>query len=210
MLLSYYCDVSRISADLSDLPALSEYRLLRLRGTKPLLKKQQGIAAELLLYKALQTMEPGTSLPPDIAADEHGKPYLRDSRLFFSLSHSGQLAFCALSDRVLGADIQVISRYDPALASRFFAAGEQSYVKSSADKDMAFTRVWAMKESYIKAMGQGLAVPLSSFDVCPNGELCRSFGDYSFWRTEAEGYVFALCVFGGHPEPDVFKKLDIY
>lgn len=209
MLLSYYCDVSRISADLSGLPALSEYRLSRLRGTKPVLKKQQGIGAELLLYKALQEAEPGISLPPDIAADERGKPFLCDSRLFFSQSHSGNLAFCALSDKVLGADIQNISRYDPVLVSRFFAAGERSYIENSADKDLAFTQVWAMKESYIKAIGQGLSVPLPSFDVCTSGGLCRGLGDNSFWHTEAEGYVFALCVSKGCSEPDIFKKIVI-
>lgn len=209
MLLAYYGDVCRVSADLSVLPTLSEYRLARLKGTKPLPKKQQGICAELLLYAALRKAAPGIFLPPDIAADEHGKPYLRGSNLFFSLSHSGKFAFCALSDSELGADVQLISRYDPALVSRFFAAGERKYIEKSTDRDLAFTRVWAMKESYIKALGMGLSTPLSSFDVCIDGEPCRHLGAYSFWHTEAEGCVFSLCVKKSDAMPEAFEKLEI-
>lgn len=205
MLLAYYGAVEALSADAA---AVSEYRRARINAAKTPIKKQQGLGAELLLYKALKKAAPGMALPPEISVNEYGKPYLKNGGAFFSLSHSDELSFCALSEHELGADVQQVRPYDSRLAKRFFTAGELGYIESAADRDRAFTHVWALKESYIKAVGLGLKMPLSSFDLCPDGELLIEIDGYSLWHCEAEGYVFAICVKNGSAEPDEFKKIN--
>lgn len=204
MLLAYYGAVDALKTGIE---GLSKYRQERLSAAKVQIKKQQGIGAELLLYKALEKAVPGMALPPEISVNEYGKPYLEKSDVFFSLSHSGKLAFCAVSGHELGADVQQAGSYDSRLAKRFFTAGEIKYIESCPDMDMAFARVWALKESYIKAVGMGLGMPLNSFDICPEGECLSEIMEYSFWHHEAEGCVFAICVKNGAAKPDEFIEL---
>lgn len=206
MLLSYYCEADRLSVDIS---TLSEYRRKRINAAKAPLKKRQGICAELLLYEALKKAAPDIALPPEISVNEYGKPYLKDSGVFFSLSHSEKLALCTVSEHELGADVQQIRPYDRRLALRFFTAGEREYIGSCQDMDRAFTRVWALKESYIKAVGLGLSIPLFSFDLCPKGQFMPQIANYSLWHHETEGYIFALCVKNGTAKPDEFQKIDL-
>ena len=39
-----------------------------------------------------------------------GKPYLKSNRAYFSISHSGNLVICAVSDVEIGADVQQIKK----------------------------------------------------------------------------------------------------
>jgi 4'-phosphopantetheinyl transferase len=101
-----------------------------------------------------------------------GKPALEDmgTDLAFNMSHSGDLAVYAFArDCRLGVDIeQVRPMADLELvASQFFSAEERSELLAleAADRVAAFFRCWTRKEAYIKAIGDGLLIPLKSFRV---------------------------------------------
>ena len=106
--------------------------------------------------------------------NSHGKPSLsgghEHSGLRFNLSHSHGLALLAFArGRDLGVDIEKVRPERPAepLAERFFAPAEAARLRSlpSAQKPQAFFECWTRKEAYIKARGQGLSLPLDSFQV---------------------------------------------
>lgn len=183
MLKLYYADIDGL--DIDRCPPLSQYRRERLNAVKPIRARCAGVGAELLLYRALKECAPQLALPPDIITGEHGKPSLRGGELFFSLSHYGNFAAAAVCDEEVGVDIQAISEHNPALARRFFAPNEQEFVEQSTDKNAAFTEIWCMKESYIKAIGTGLYTPLKSFSVLEIP--CIKSLAY-------EGNVLAVCV----------------
>lgn len=183
MLKLYYADIGGLDIDCC--PPLSQYRRERLNAVKPITARRAGVGAELLLCRALKECAPQLTLPPEIIVGEHGKPALRGGEVFFSLSHYGSFAAVSVCDEEVGVDIQAISEYNPALARRFFAPDEQEYIEQSADKNMAFTQIWCMKESYIKAIGTGLYTPLESFSV----------HEMPFIKAFArEGNVLAVCV----------------
>ena len=101
---------------------------------------------------------------PSLAAD------LARSGLRFNLSHSGDLALCALThEREIGVDLEQVRRLPDldALAERFFAAGERATLRSLPDDQRpdAFFRCWTRKEAYLKGRGEGLSLPLDSFEV---------------------------------------------
>lgn len=105
--------------------------------------------------------------------NEFGKPMLAGGlhpSLQFNLSHSGDLVLIALSrGRALGVDIERM-REDLAtkeIAGRFFSPEEcraLDTVAADARRE-AFFACWTLKESYLKARGDGLSLPLAQFDV---------------------------------------------
>lgn len=107
----------------------------------------------------------------DVIYNEYGKPFFKNHKdVFFSLSHSENMVMCAISDEEIGCDIQIVEdRNDNirGLAKRFFAAGESEYIESLPDDEAkdAFYRIWTVKESYIKATGEGLSRDLASFET---------------------------------------------
>lgn len=104
----------------------------------------------------------------------HGKPALDGPAgagdLRFNLSHSGDLALCAVArGREVGVDVELI-RPDFAtgeVTRRFFAPAEVAALEAlpAADQTEAFFACWTRKEAYIKARGTGIALGLDRFEV---------------------------------------------
>jgi 4'-phosphopantetheinyl transferase len=100
-----------------------------------------------------------------------GKPILRDSsHIHFNASHSGQMALYAFTAGCeLGIDVEQLRKLDEpeAIAARFFSTGEASELLSLTPEQRgpAFFRCWTRKEAYVKAIGDGLSIPLDRFQV---------------------------------------------
>ena len=100
-----------------------------------------------------------------------GKPHLVEcSRTHFNLAHSGELAVFAFAlDCEVGVDVEKIRPISDLaqIGERFFCAAETEELLSeepSARQEMFF-RCWTRKEAYIKAVGEGVTIPLSNFRV---------------------------------------------
>jgi 4'-phosphopantetheinyl transferase len=102
-----------------------------------------------------------------------GKPDLGPefgNRLKFNLSHSGRFAVIAIATAAdVGVDLEYIrAESDYAdIARHFFSAAEIDYLIALPSHLYAesFFSCWTKKEAYLKACGEGLARPLSSFSV---------------------------------------------
>lgn len=193
MLKVFYAGVNGLTAD-AVLHTLSDYRLSRLEKTARPEARAQSLVAELLLIHAVRSVYPVASLPLKITVGEFGKPELCGIGLEFSLSHSADMALCAVSNKCVGADIQRRAAYKAALAERFFTKKEAAAIAQAADKGKMFTQTWAVKESYLKLLGTGMHRPLRSFDVkCDNG--CFSIDgapECSVSVTELGAYTLAV------------------
>jgi 4'-phosphopantetheinyl transferase len=104
----------------------------------------------------------------------NGKPRLahpagRDCQ--FNLTHSGARALVAVAGGglALGIDIELhrAGVDTHALAQSVMSPAEQRAFAAlqGTDQRAAFFRAWARKESFVKAIGEGLVCPLTSFDV---------------------------------------------
>lgn len=98
----------------------------------------------------------------------YGKPVLLgSSAIHFNISHSGSRVACAIDNRPVGIDVESIKPVDLKIAERFFSKDEYRELLEK-DEEMRLTyfyMLWTLKESYIKADGKGLAIPLDSFTV---------------------------------------------
>lgn len=103
-----------------------------------------------------------------------GKPRLIDTpgaeSLRFNLSHTQGLSVCAIGrDHDLGVDVEFHANPEAMLgvADEYFSPREIADLQSrpKAEWGEVFFRYWTLKESYIKARGEGLSIPLDSFSL---------------------------------------------
>ncbi len=107
----------------------------------------------------------------------NGKPELATASrvhddLRFNLSHTAGAAVIAITQhRQVGIDVERIRMDTNAmeLAERFFSRPEVEWLGSqpASEQIPSFFTCWTGKEAYIKAHGEGLSMPLSSFGVLP-------------------------------------------
>lgn len=190
---------------------LSAYRVEKLRKVSAPLVRRQMVAAELLLNRAVRDQYPQCVFPLRMRTGERGKPFFPDLPLFFSLSHSGPFVTCAIADHEIGVDLQVCSPMREALVKRCFSGSEQRFVRESPDGDAAFTELWCLKESYLKATGEGLTRPLADFSLDLQGPITLTGSDrVRFWQYKETHFCLAVCSLDGRePVPDAIIKEEL-
>lgn len=125
---------------------------------------------------------------------QYGRPELTgldaETALTFNLSHSGRMAAaCFTRNGIVGIDIEAIREIEHDVAGRFFSEAEQRQLASlPADQwQQGFFNCWTRKEAYVKALGSGIGVDLTAFDVelRPGAEpaVLRDSNDPSVTRT---------------------------
>jgi 4'-phosphopantetheinyl transferase len=140
-----------------------------------------------------------------------GKPFLTQPAsnppIEFNIAHSRELVLLAFSSgRALGVDVEFV-RSDIAaeeIAERYFAPQEVAELRAlpPAARPQGFFLGWTRKEAYIKAIGDGLHIPLTSFRVSltPSQPATLESADTSRWslRSLSPGpeYAGALVVEG--------------
>jgi 4'-phosphopantetheinyl transferase len=106
--------------------------------------------------------------PKEIVFDTttSGKPILKNHpELQFNLSHSEELALCAISKNPVGIDIEYLNKEINCLdvAKRFFSDAEYNFLKSMVNPEklrLEFFKLWTEKEAYLKSQGRGISTGL--------------------------------------------------
>ena len=163
--------------------------------------KMLSLGVGVLLHSALNNM--GLNEPQEAQTNEHERPYYAEyPELHFSLSHSGTKAFCAISNELIGCDVEKIKHRDTDIAKRFFTTQENNILDSIADvkeRNEMFFRMWTLKESFLKAIGTGLDTSTDSFSILPESdritiEQSITEADCNFVELDFnDGYRYALC-----------------
>ncbi len=100
---------------------------------------------------------------PEIANEE-----VRSQKLSFNISHTAGLIIMGVTcGQTLGVDTEnIVQRQAPLdIAHRYFSPQETAALHALplADQPERFFYYWTLKESYIKARGMGLSIPLDQF-----------------------------------------------
>lgn len=99
--------------------------------------------------------------------NEYGKPFIMGlSNFEFNISHSGDWVVCAVGEKKIGIDIEKMSNPIIDVAMNFFSNYEFNELMQKRDEEQTdyFFDLWTLKESYIKWRGNGLSIPLDSFE----------------------------------------------
>ena len=152
---------------------------------------------------------------------KRGKPSLSASDIHFNLSHSGNVIMLGvINGRDIGVDVEHIHPQPnmALVAHDNFSAKEFTALFELPDDQRlpAFYNCWTRKEAYIKAVGDGFALPLQDFDVTlkpddPPRFLRIKDDDPARWSLAhidaIDDYIGALCVSGTLPDVHV-KQFD--
>lgn len=138
--------------------------------------------------------------------DALGKPRL-PARPDFSISHSGTVVACAMSDaHPVGLDVEQLRAYELDDFRACLRPDELLALRGTTHAASAFCQLWTQKESFVKAKGVGLVSGLQLQDVYIDGGHChyRPPGQPAeHWHyyplPVAAGYVATLCA----PAPDL-------
>lgn len=94
-----------------------------------------------------------------------GKPYFKDSDIFFNISHCHDLAVCVVSRKCdVGVDVEAVKAYRENMVKRIMSDREYEYFLLAEDKNKAFCQIWTYKESVLKLTGEGLRKELKEVD----------------------------------------------
>lgn len=140
---------------------------------------------------------------PEIVRDALGKPYLKNGRLHFNVSHSGKYLAIAVSESPVGIDIQETKNIRDGMYRKIVQPKEQALIGKDRQKD--FLRLWTLKESFVKAEGKGLRIPMRDyyFEKKNDRYFVNYGGQKAPWafkieETLVKGYVISVC--GLEPE----------
>jgi 4'-phosphopantetheinyl transferase len=135
----------------------------------------------------------------------NGRPELIDRAVRFNLSHTKGLVLIGVTASLdLGVDVEEVEPRrgeDEKLAMRVFAPRELAAWREERDRLTTFYDRWTLKESYIKARGDGLSLELRRFGFPALGRNPRiesDFGDAAEWQfysfVPCEGYRAAAAI----------------
>lgn len=106
---------------------------------------------------------------PEIAVAQRGKPYFVEGSWHFSISHTKNRVFCALSTHPVGLDAEETDReINLRLAEKILSEPERIRFEAAADKRAALLKLWVLKEAAVKLTGDGLRGYPNGTDFSPD------------------------------------------
>ena len=164
-------------------------------------------AARELLVSALENEYGIPAAEVRIEKDEKGKPYLEGySDLYISISHSGPYIACAFGDKPVGVDTEmwkahpkwrrIVDKMHLREREAFDRACGGAASEEAEETVEAFCDLWVRKESFLKAIGEGLRIPLYAFDTTEERvrqELRKEPYFIRNYRVEKEPVSIAVC-----------------
>ncbi|MCM1174122.1 MAG: 4'-phosphopantetheinyl transferase superfamily protein [Blautia sp.] len=172
MIRTYVINIGQLEEEAAfqtALSSVSSYRRRKAGALKNGTDRCRSLGASLALDAALRFYGLREKSMEYVLGNQ-GKPMFCDyPDLHFSLSHSGGYALCSMGGQELGSDIERVRPGKLHVAERFFAEEEKAWLYRAnlrEERESRMFRIWTMKESFLKATGLGMSLPLRDFTVC--------------------------------------------
>lgn len=155
-------------------------------------KRKLRICADALCRKAISEFCGVPAEEIRFELSPAGKPYAKNLPVHFSISHSGDIAVCAVSKNEIGVDIEKIRTVNPRTYERFCTKSEAEYISTSEN---GFFEVWTLKEAYFKCIGTGLGADIKnvSFSVSEREIICSQAGFELCFADIEKDYICSVC-----------------
>lgn len=127
---------------------------------------EQSAAAELAICAAMKNSGRPFA-PPDYAYKESGQPTIQNGHI--SISHTEGYAACAISRQPVGIDVEREHTFSKAAAKRILSPQEE-LLRESANADELLSRIWTVKESFLKMTGEGIPGEMRTLELIAAGD----------------------------------------
>lgn len=153
----------------------------------------RGDAYQLLagLARRIWHLDP---LPP-IERKPGGKPWLPERPdCHFSVSDSGELALCAVSDCSVGVDLEIIRPRREMLPAYVCSSAELDWYTARGKHWEDFYILWTMKEAWVKCTGEGLRIRPREIRIpLPAGESVLELDGFRYTLLSDTDWRGAVC-----------------
>ncbi len=156
--------------------------------------KTRSIVGEILLNNLLSKRNISyNSL--DYYINEYGKPYFKNYKLFFNISHSFDYVITTISDKEMGIDIEKIRKTPLNIINQFATEKEKEYILSSNNNiEERIFKIYTLKEAYFKMLGTNLNHILEvEFTIKNNKTYCNDEKLKVGFIDDIKGYIIAYC-----------------
>lgn len=120
----------------------------------------------------------------ELTFNKYNKPYLKNRNLYFNISHDKNTTVLVTSDKEIGVDIEYYT-YKESVMKKYYNEFEQQEIINSNNKEYEFTRIWVMKEAFVKMKGQGISYGLQNVDTTRLKKQIKLISN--------EKYIIAIC-----------------
>ena len=148
---------------------MSHEKQQRVNRFRFLLDRKRTVSGEMLIRNAIADSFDISAEDIVFGITEYGKPYAKDFSVEFNISHSGNIVACAVDNKPIGIDIELIRPVDLKIAKRILTDKELLYLfgRSPTDQDFTYTtnhkiltrffELWTSKEAYGKCKAIGIS-----------------------------------------------------
>lgn len=192
--------------------------MVEIRLTRTKEGENPSVAARRLLASALEIAYGIPAASCLVEKDEKGKPCLAGRPdLHISISHSGPYAACAFGDKPVGIDIEmwrthpkwqrIVDKMHPREREAMTRLCGGTISRDTAEPVRQFCDLWVRKESFLKAVGEGLRLSLDAFDTTGDmviQELREGHWYMKSWQLPEEALSVAVC---GQEELDFSRQV---
>lgn len=167
MAVVYILNANNLKTDLTLYKNIDKRRLERIKKSKNTLFIKEQLGSHLLLTDVLENTYFQEIDKIEYIYNESGKPYIKDSSLYFSLSHSNGIIALTVSKEEIGLDIELIKDVKDTLSRRIMNDLEYNTYQSlnKESKKIYFFEVWTSKEAYIKKLGTSITLNPSNISI---------------------------------------------
>ncbi|MBN8702252.1 MAG: 4'-phosphopantetheinyl transferase superfamily protein [Bacteroidetes bacterium] len=143
-------NITESQDELLEFAKLSEKEKQQLGIVQHPSKRLQSIASRALIKKQFSNFDPA----PEILLDKNRKPYIANSNVNISISHTKNTAACIFHfNKQVGIDIEYCNRNIDDIKHKFLSEDELVSLEKTIDKNNFLYTSWCCKESLYKAFG---------------------------------------------------------
>lgn len=127
--------------------------------------------------------------------NKYGKPYLKNSELFFNVSHSFDYVITTISNKEIGIDIEKVRKTSLKVINQFATSKEKKYILSSDENiEERIFKIYTLKEAYFKMLGTNLNHILEIEFIIKNDKVyCSDKNVKVGFINDVKGYIIAYC-----------------
>ncbi len=126
----------------------------------------------------------------NIFYNKNNKPYLKNNKLFFNISHSKDMVAIVISDKECGIDIEWVN-YNKSIEkiiNKVLSLKELKSYNIRKDKVKYFYSKWTKKEAYFKKIGVGIEMNKLNSDLPLKNIKTKVV------KNKKEKYILSCCV----------------